>query len=141
MTSTLPTETGVLITGAGPTGLTLACALVAQGVDVVLLDQAERGGNTSRAAVIHARTLEVLDDLGVSDELCRRGVVVPRFTLRDRDRVLLSVPFDALPTRYPYTLMLPQNLTEEVLAARLAAIGGTVHRRHQLTDLEVDDGG
>jgi 2-polyprenyl-6-methoxyphenol hydroxylase-like FAD-dependent oxidoreductase len=141
MSSTLPTETGVLIAGAGPTGLTLACALVAQGVDIVLLDQAERGGNTSRAAVIHARTLEVLEDLGVSDELCRRGVVVPRFTIRDRDRVLLSVPFGGLPTRYPYTLMLPQNLTEEVLAARLAALGGTVHRRHRLVDLEVGDSG
>ena len=141
MSSTLPTETGVVIAGAGPTGLTLACALAAQGVDVVLLDQAERGGNTSRAAVIHARTLEVLDDLGVSDELCRRGVVVPRFTVRDRDRLLLSIPFGGLPTRYPYTLMLPQNLTEEVLAARLAALGGTVHRRHRLADLEAHDDG
>jgi 2-polyprenyl-6-methoxyphenol hydroxylase-like FAD-dependent oxidoreductase len=141
MSSTLPTETGVVIAGAGPTGLTLACALAAQGVDVVLLDQAERGGNTSRAAVIHARTLEVLDDLGVSDELCRRGVVVPRFAVRDRDRLLLSIPFGGLPTRYPYTLMLPQNLTEEVLAARLAALGGTIHRRHRLADLEAGDDG
>ena len=112
----LPASTDVVIVGAGPTGLTLANTLAARGISFVVLDQAAQGGNTSRAAVVHARTLEVLDQIGVSDELCRRGIVVPRFTVRDRDRVLLQVPFDGLPTRYPYTLMIPQNVTEQVLA-------------------------
>ena len=137
----LPTQTDVLIVGAGPAGLTLACALAAQGVRYVILDKADEGSNTSRAAVIHARTLEVLDEIGVTDELCRRGVVVPRFTIRDRDRTLLHVPFDGLPTRYPYTVMLPQNITEQILAERLTAGGGTVHWRHQLTGIENGDQG
>ena len=139
--SHLPTQTDVLIVGAGPAGLTLACALAAQGIRYVLIDKADQGGNTSRAAVIHARTLEVLDEIGVTDELCRRGVVVPRFTIRDRDRALLHVPFDGLPTKYPYTLMLPQNITEQILAERLTAGGGTVHWRHQLTGIENSDEG
>jgi 2-polyprenyl-6-methoxyphenol hydroxylase-like FAD-dependent oxidoreductase len=50
---------------------------------VVVLDKAAEVANTSRAAVIHARTLEVLRAIDVSDELVRRGVVVPRFTVRD----------------------------------------------------------
>jgi len=137
----LPTRTDVLIVGAGPAGLTLAGALAARGIDHVLIDQAEQGSNTSRAAVIHARTLEVLDEIGVTDDLCRRGIVVPRFTIRDRDRVLLQVPFDDLPTRYPYTVMLPQNITEQILAERLTAGGGTVHWRHRLTGIENSDQG
>jgi 2-polyprenyl-6-methoxyphenol hydroxylase-like FAD-dependent oxidoreductase len=137
----LPLRTGVVIVGAGPTGLSLACALAAHGVDHVILDKADQGGNTSRAAVIHARTLEVLDDLGVSDELCARGVVVPRFTIRDRDRALLHVPFDGLPTRYPYTLMLPQDSTEQILRDRLTAGGGAVHWRHRLTGIDNGDNG
>jgi 2-polyprenyl-6-methoxyphenol hydroxylase-like FAD-dependent oxidoreductase len=137
----LPTQTDVVIIGAGPTGLTLACALAAQGVKYVIIDKADQGGNTSRAAVIHARTLEVLDEIGVTDELCRRGVVVPRFTIRDRDRALLQVPFDGLPTKYPYTVMLPQNITEQILGDRLTAGGGTVHWRHQLTGIENSDQG
>jgi 2-polyprenyl-6-methoxyphenol hydroxylase-like FAD-dependent oxidoreductase len=137
----LPAHTDVLIVGAGPSGLALACALAAQGVDCVIIDKAERGGNTSRAAVIHARTLEVLDDIGISDELCRRGVVVPRFTIRDRDRTLLQVPFDNLPTKFPYTLMLPQDITEQILGDSFAAGGGTVYWRHHLTAIEnVDEG-
>jgi 2-polyprenyl-6-methoxyphenol hydroxylase-like FAD-dependent oxidoreductase len=79
----------------------------------------------------------VLDQIGVSDELCRRGIVVPRFTVRDRDKVLLQVPFDGLPTRYPYTLMIPQNVTEQVLAERLIGLGGTVGWQHQVTGLEI----
>jgi 2-polyprenyl-6-methoxyphenol hydroxylase-like FAD-dependent oxidoreductase len=91
--------------------------------------------------VVHARTMEVLDEIGVSDELCRRGVIVPRFTVRDRDRVLLEVPFDGLPTRYPYTLMIPQNITEQVLAERLSGHGGAVHWQHTVTGLDIEGGG
>jgi 2-polyprenyl-6-methoxyphenol hydroxylase-like FAD-dependent oxidoreductase len=137
----LPRTTDVLVVGAGPVGLTLAASLQARGADVVVVDKAAEGANTSRAAVIHARTLEVLHGIGVSDELVRRGVIVPRFTVRDRDRALLSVDFDGLPTRHPYTLMLPQDITEDVLTNRLAELGGRVHRPYELARLEQDDDG
>lgn len=138
---TMPTRTDVLVVGAGPTGLSLACGLAARGVDAVVLDRAPQGANTSRAAVLHARTLEVLEDVGVTDELRRCGVVVPQFTIRDRDRPLLEVPFGDLPTRHPYTLMLPQDRTEQVLDDRLAALGGRVHRPHAVTGIVLDDTG
>ncbi len=138
---TLPDRAGVVVVGAGPTGLSLACVLAARGVSCVVLDQAAEHGNTSRAAVVHARTLEVLEDLGVTDDLVRRGVAVPRFTVRDRDRALLTVGFDRLPTRYPYTLMVPQDVTEGVLAERLHAVGGSVYRQHAVTGVETDTAG
>jgi 2-polyprenyl-6-methoxyphenol hydroxylase-like FAD-dependent oxidoreductase len=139
--SELPRTTDVLVAGAGPVGLTLAASLRARGVDVVLVDKAAEVSNTSRAAVIHARTLEVLHGIDVTDELVRRGVVVPRFTVRDRDRALLTIDFDGLPTRHPYTLMLPQDITEDVLTSRLAELGGKVHRPYELARLEQDADG
>jgi 2-polyprenyl-6-methoxyphenol hydroxylase-like FAD-dependent oxidoreductase len=139
--SELPSTTDVLVVGAGPVGLTLAASLEARGVDVVVLDKAAEVANTSRAAVIHARTLEVLRAIDVSDELVRRGVVVPRFTVRDRDRALMTIDFDGLPTRHPYTLMLPQDVTEDVLASRLAELGGRVHRPYELAHMEQDGDG
>ena len=96
-----------MIVGAGPTGLSLACVLAAEGISFVLVDQLAEGANTSRAAVVHARTLEVLEELKVTDRLRAEGHVVPRFTFRDRDQVLATILFDQLPTRYPYTLMVP----------------------------------
>ena len=65
----LTTNTDVLIVGAGPTGTALAIALQQAGVSHLLIDKLEQGQNTSRAAVIHAHTLEMLEELGVSEEL------------------------------------------------------------------------
>ena len=137
----LPASTDVLIVGAGPVGLTLGSSLAAAGVSAVLVDKQGEAEHTSRACVVHSRTLEVLRELKVSDELVRRGLIVPIFTVRDRDRVLLSIDFSDLPTDFPYTLMVPQDITEGVLLNRLHAVGGRVLRPHQLTSLSQDDDG
>ncbi|HEU0174220.1 MAG TPA: FAD-dependent oxidoreductase [Blastocatellia bacterium] len=129
----------VLIVGAGPTGLTLATALAARGVRTTVVDRQVAGANTSRAAVVHARTLEVLEAIGVADRLASLGVHAPRFTIRDRDRILALVRFDNLPTRYPYTLMISQAVTEAVLLERLVELGGQVLRPRAVTDLAQDD--
>jgi 2-polyprenyl-6-methoxyphenol hydroxylase-like FAD-dependent oxidoreductase len=123
---TLPTTTDVVIVGAGPTGLTLACILAAEGVSFILVDRLAEGANTSRAGVVHARTLEVLEELEVTDRLRAEGHVVPRFVVRDRDRRLATIRFDGLPTRYPYTLMVPQQITEAILLGRLRELGSDV---------------
>jgi 2-polyprenyl-6-methoxyphenol hydroxylase-like FAD-dependent oxidoreductase len=136
-----PRTTDVVIVGAGPTGLALAAILAKEGVSFALVDRLPEGANTSRAAVVHARTLEVLEELGVTDRLRAAGHVVPRFTLRDRDHVLATIRFDRLPTRYPYTLMVPQNVTEAILLGRLRELGGDVHRPYTATDLEQDADG
>lgn len=140
-TTALPARTEVAIVGAGPAGLALAVTLAASGIDFVVLDRLAEGANTSRAAVVHARTLEVLDELGASEELIARGVQVTRFAVRDGSRRLLTVPFEKLPTPHPYTLMVPQYETESVLLSRLRALGGDVHRPHEVTSVVQDDDG
>ncbi|MEV5753342.1 FAD-dependent oxidoreductase [Actinoallomurus sp. NPDC052308] len=137
----LPDTAEVAVVGAGPTGLALAASLVDRGKDVVLLDKAAEGANTSRAAVVHARTLEVLEPLKVTGELVERGVIVPTFTVRDRDRTLMRVDFGGLPTAHPYTLMVPQSTTEEVLLRRLRTLGGEVHRGREVTAVTGDADG
>ena len=82
-----PFDTDVLIVGAGPTGLTLAASLAQKGIRYLLVDAQAEGANTSRAAVIHAKTLEVLRPLGITDSLLAKGKAVSRFTIRDRNRV------------------------------------------------------
>jgi 2-polyprenyl-6-methoxyphenol hydroxylase-like FAD-dependent oxidoreductase len=132
-------DTDVIVVGAGPTGLTLAAALRARGVPTTVVDRLAAGENTSRAAVVHARTLEVLEGLGVAQTLVERGLRAKRFTIRDRDRVLVPIGFEQLPTRYPYTLMVSQAETEQVLLDRLLALGGRVLRPRTLTQLAQDE--
>jgi 2-polyprenyl-6-methoxyphenol hydroxylase-like FAD-dependent oxidoreductase len=139
--ATLPARTQVAIVGAGPTGLALALTLARAGVGYVLLDRLAEGANTSRAAVVHARTLEVLDELGAAEGLLSRGLPVTRFAVRDSGRALLTLPFDGLDTRYPYALMIAQSETESVLLERLRELGGEVHRPYEVRTVVQDQDG
>ncbi|MEU1981280.1 FAD-dependent oxidoreductase [Nocardia sp. NPDC019395] len=118
----------VLVVGAGPVGLSAAVVLRQLGHQVVIVDSQSAGANTSRAAAVHSRTLELLEPYGVTTSLVRRGVHASTFTVRDRDRVLMEVGFEALPTAYPYTLMISQADTEQFLLRRLTDLGTSVLR-------------
>jgi len=129
----LADRTEVLVVGAGPVGLAVAASLAGHGHDVTVVDRQAAGANTSRAAVVHARTLEMLDRIGVSERMAGLGIQARQFTIRDGDRELVPVRFDDLPTEYPYTLMVPQNITEQILLDRLEELGGKVHRPYVAT--------
>jgi 2-polyprenyl-6-methoxyphenol hydroxylase-like FAD-dependent oxidoreductase len=128
--------TDVLVVGAGPVGLTAAVVLTQRGHTVTVVDSQPEGANTSRAAVVHSRTLELLEPYGVTPDLVARGVHTPTFAIRDRDALLVAIPFDSLPTAYPYTLMISQADTEALLRKRLENLGGHVVRPATVTTVD-----
>lgn len=115
-------DADVLIVGAGPSGLALAAELKRLGVSATIIDKQAAGANTSRAAVVHAHTLEVLEPLGVTARLLTAGLKVPIFRVRDHDRTLTTVDFSGLPTVYPFALMCPQDRTEAILLQTLETL-------------------
>lgn len=133
------TNTDVLVVGAGPTGLALAAELARLRMRVMVADAQAAGANTSRAAVVHARTLEALEPLGVAERLHAGGIEVPTFTVRDRDRCLAALDFSGLDTRYPYALMISQADTERILLERLRELGADVLRPRRLVGLRQDE--
>jgi 2-polyprenyl-6-methoxyphenol hydroxylase-like FAD-dependent oxidoreductase len=133
----LPSKTDILIVGAGPTGLALSAELRRRGIEAVTVDKIVEGANTSRAAVVHARTLEVLEPLGVVPQMLEEGLKVPVFRVRDRDKALITIDFREIPSAYAFTLMCPQNRTEAILLARLKALGGEVIRPVEVTGAEL----
>lgn len=137
----MKTRTDVLIVGAGPTGLALATALQQAGIDHLLIDRLEAGQNLSRAGVIHAHTLEMLEPLGVVPRMLAEGMEMTTFAVRDRRHRLLSIDFDTLPSRYPFVLMLPQDVTERILTERLVELGDKVHRGVEALDIVQDADG
>src|ERR1700754_978433 len=108
-------DTDVLVVGAGPTAHTLAASLLSRGADVIVVDRLTAGTNTSRAAAVNARTLEVLEGIDVSRRMVKSGLIAPRFTMRQGAQTLIPIDFAPLPTKYPYTLMLSQASTEALL--------------------------
>jgi 2-polyprenyl-6-methoxyphenol hydroxylase-like FAD-dependent oxidoreductase len=130
-----PKQADVVVVGAGPVGLAVAAGLRLHGHSVVVVDRQAEGSNTSRASVVHARTLEMLERIGVTERLVELGLELSDFAIRDGDRRLVPVSFRDLPTAYPFTLMIPQWQTEQILLERLEELGGTVLRPYVATGL------
>lgn len=121
----------VLIVGAGPTGLLLAGDLAAAGVAVTVLEQRREEMPWTRAFVVHARTLEMLDARGVADELVATGQTLSTQVLFGNVKVDLS----RLPSRFACLLATPQYETERVLDARARALGAMIRTGAEVTGL------
>ncbi|ASK66129.1 hypothetical protein CFK39_10260 [Brachybacterium avium] len=130
-------ECAVLIVGAGPTGLLLACLLARRGVEVRVLERRTEAPVSSRAIGLHPPALRALAEIGLEREAVALGERIRVGRARCRDRELGSVDFARADPRHPYVLALPQTLTEDLLARRLAALAPSALRRGwQLTDLQ-----
>jgi len=122
----------VLIAGAGPTGLTLACELARRGVSFRLIEAVPGPQPGSRGKGIQPRTLEVFGDLGIVDRVLANGrMAMPtRSTASDGQVTLGGAVPEALRDRpdipYPASLITPEWRIEEALRLRLAELGGTV---------------
>ena len=127
----------VLVVGAGPTGLTLAAQLAAQGVRPRLIDRGADRAAESRALAIQPRTLEVLASLGITEHLLAAGNPAVQLQIHTRARQVAVPMFDLglEDTAYPYLLFLSQAETERILEQHLTAAGVTVQRRVELVDL------
>lgn len=107
----------VIVIGAGPVGLLMAAELRRRGVSVEILEQRAAAGHGSRAIGVHPPVLAALEDSGLTAALLEHALRIPRGEARSQGRVLGTVRFDRLSTRFPFVATLPQAATEEVLAA------------------------
>jgi 2-polyprenyl-6-methoxyphenol hydroxylase-like FAD-dependent oxidoreductase len=125
----------VVVVGAGPTGLWLACEFALAGVHTVLLEQRAERAPHARALGIMPRTLEVLALRGVVAPFLAAGRPVPawHFGLLEQ-----SIRFDVLQTEFPYMLLLPQTTTQELLEERARGLGVEIVTGARVTDVDQD---
>ena len=127
----------VLVVGAGPTGLMLACELALGGVRARLLEERTDMPNITRAFAVHARTLELLDGRGLANELLTRGIQVHELAPPGG----ATLDLRELHTRFGMVLMVPQSGTERMLKERAEALGVEIVHGAEVVGLTQDDDG
>ena len=121
-------QVDVLICGGGPVGLLTAYCLARYGLSTYVIEQHERLKQTlyGRAAMIAPRSMEMMEQLDLAEELMQMGFVVRgQLTYRDGQRVegdLLGSTDDA-ETFFDYLLLLRQKYTEDIIGAAYKKCG------------------
>ncbi len=119
----------VLIVGAGPVGLALACELRLRGIDCRLVEKAQKPAPFSKANTISPATMEVFDKLGVAEAVLGNGMRMLSNRAVKGGRVVLEFEIPPLEeTRFCFNVNIPQYMVERILTERLKSLGGTVER-------------
>jgi 2-polyprenyl-6-methoxyphenol hydroxylase-like FAD-dependent oxidoreductase len=125
----------VLVVGAGPTGLLLAAELHRRGVNCHLIDARPRPLDWDRATVIHPRSLELFESLGLVDKFLGAGTKQRGVKIHSRGRVLGTMDLSACGSIYGFNLGLSEEVTESILTDYLHEQGGKVIRSSRLVGL------
>ena len=142
--STEQADVAILVVGAGPTGLALAAQLRWFGARVRIVDRSLDRARESRALAVQARTLEVLDAIGLGDALVARGNTSTRLIIHLGARPVAAArlgEIGAADTRYPFILFVSQAETERILGDHLSGSGVAIERGVELVRFDVRDGG
>jgi 2-polyprenyl-6-methoxyphenol hydroxylase-like FAD-dependent oxidoreductase len=123
----------VVIVGAGPTGMWLACELALQGVRTCILERRTEPTIHSRAMTLHPRTLEVLDMRGLVDRFLEQ---TPRIPTGHYSNLPTRLDFSVLNTRHPYTAFIAQARTEALMEVRVRELGVPFLRGHEVLNVE-----
>lgn len=113
----------VVISGGGPVGLICAYALAQRGVTVTVLDQNSELQDDPRAATTHPATLELLDGLGVIDQVIEQGLIAEDFEFWDRPTGEKIATFDHAvlvdDTKFPFVVQCEQFKLAKIFLAKL----------------------
>ncbi len=137
-------RTDVLICGAGPTGLMLALRLARAGVRLRIVDPAAEPGTTSRALVVHARTLEFYRQMGIAEAFLRESLpfTSANFWVRGRHmaRAVIGDMGKGI-SPFPFMVVCPQDRHERFLIAQLERAGLRVERGVEVAAFEQSEDG
>ncbi len=138
------TRTDVIICGAGPTGLALACQLIRHGVDFVIFDKNETTTPHSKAIGVQARTLEIYEQIDLAENLISLGAIAAKARMVVGGEVRGEMEFAEIGkglSPYPYVLIVEQGRHEKLLYDFIKANDKDVRWRTDLESFTQDESG
>lgn len=132
-------NTDVLIVGAGPTGLMMACQLSLHNIPFRIIDKNEDHTTQSRALVVQARSVEIFEQMGIADKAIQQGKIAKAIGAFFNGKKVLRVTVNNMGeglTQFPFLLMLEQSRTEAMLVDFLRTHHHAVERKVELTHIE-----
>ncbi|MEU6313276.1 monooxygenase [Streptomyces sp. NPDC047014] len=128
----------VIVVGAGPTGLMLACELALAGVRPLVVERRREPQRDSRALTLHPRSMELMDMRGLASRFLAAGTTTPDWHFAGLGTRL---DFTVLDSRHAYTLFIAQARTEALLAERAGELGVEILRGHETVAVRQDSEG
>jgi len=126
----------VLVVGAGPVGLVAALFLQQHGVRVEIVDTNQHTSQRSYALAIHPRTLRVLDEAGLSEQLIGAGRKLTKVAFYEGPERRAEIDYAALFSLHPYLLVVRQSLLENATEEALNRKKLKVLWQHRLESLD-----
>jgi 2-polyprenyl-6-methoxyphenol hydroxylase-like FAD-dependent oxidoreductase len=137
-------KTDVVIVGAGPTGLALACQLIRYGVDFVIFDKKETTTPFSKAIGVQARTLEIYEQIGLAGKLVEQGWITEKASFVEGGEVRGFVELSKIGegmSPYPFLLIVEQGKHEKLLYDFIKERGKDVLWQTELENFTQDESG
>ncbi|KAF3941692.1 hypothetical protein ABW19_dt0210498 [Dactylella cylindrospora] len=137
----MPGPRPILIAGAGPTGLMAALWLNRLGAPFRIVDKHAYASDTSRAAVVQARSLEFYRMLGLSDRALSEGHVAKHLAFFQNQKQVVKRTYGDIgkgKSKFPFVLMFPQDLNEKMMITELTGKGVNIEREIEVTKILQD---
>lgn len=133
--------TEVLIVGAGPTGLMMACQLAVHRISFRIIDKNTASSQNSGALIVQARSLEIFEQLGIADEAIKQGIIADGIEILYNGKKIAGNSIKDIGghlSQFPFLLMLEQSKTEKLMLKFLTEQGCHVERNIQFKEFTQD---
>ncbi|MFA5328704.1 MAG: FAD-dependent monooxygenase [Prolixibacteraceae bacterium] len=134
-------STDILIVGAGPSGLMMACQLALYDISFRIIDKKAEPTNYSGALIVHARSLEIFKQMGIAEKAIQKGIIAGEIKISFNAKKSFVIPIRNLggeQTEFPFMLLLEQSVTEKLLIQFLQERGIQVERKIELLKIQQD---
>jgi len=132
----------VLIVGAGPSGLMMACQLALRNISFRIIDKKAHRTNYSGALIVQARSIEIFQQMGIAQTAVQSGVIAKEIKLVFNGKKYFTIPVRDIGhglTQFPYLLLLEQSQTEQLLTNFINNFGYSIEREIELVQFKQDD--